>query len=283
MNADRHDPGDQLLVRPGYLAGPGDHDTALDAFHADHPSWSRHRPHDGPDTVLVSECLTGRVRLSHRPGAGIRWSVVGYDSPIGERAWSADFDRAVPHEISLAVAGTLSSALAYTGHAYEEALWGTRSTRSTLAELLADACWRDVSDERKMAFEAPDATAGIIRWDNGLFHAAPDAQDHPATVCLWGGTPVGDGAPKRWQAFFSATTPTRLITAALHHLTDPLAASRSRAQIPAAHRDLVRTSPAPLPGRTQAATRRTAPFGSTAAAGHPAVSPPTSRTARRPA
>ncbi|MGW2542008.1 DUF317 domain-containing protein [Kitasatospora sp. NPDC001574] len=273
---------ERTLVRPGYLAGPGDPEEALDAFLAEHPTWTRHRPGAGANTVAVSECLTGRIRLDHRPGAGIRWSVVGYESPIGDLAWSVAFDRDTPHEIALAVARRFSAALAHLGYAYEEALWGLASTRTTLAQHLHEAGWRDVSDERRMAFEAPDRSAGLIRWDNGLFHADPGSQDYPAHLRLWAGPPEGTPSTE-WRAEFSRNTPTRLITAALHHLTDPLSAARRRSEVPRAHQGLVemRNGPGTRPARIRAATARAV----AAAAPAPTVThiPPASAPAVPPA
>ncbi|MFC9327939.1 DUF317 domain-containing protein [Kitasatospora sp. NPDC057015] len=143
--------------------------------------------------------------------------------------------------------------MAYTGVAWEEVLWGRRPTRTLLAEQSREAGWRDVSTEREMAFQNTDATAALIRWDGGAHHGDPDSQDHPARVVLWGQPPGG----QRWYATFAAHTPTRLITAALGHLTDPVPALRRRAEMPAGHHEAITVRPSPLAPRAQAATRRT--------------------------
>ncbi|MER7701652.1 DUF317 domain-containing protein [Kitasatospora sp. NPDC097605] len=126
----------RVVVSPGYLAGPGDLDTAgaaFEAFLAEHRGWSRYSCDGGDTSVAVSDCLTGRVRLDHEPGdRKSRWTVAGYESAVGERAWHAAFDLETPHEIALAVAAALSSALSSGSFAAkDEALWAGR-TRARL-------------------------------------------------------------------------------------------------------------------------------------------------------
>ncbi|MGW3228598.1 DUF317 domain-containing protein [Kitasatospora sp. NPDC001095] len=243
----------RVVVSPGYLAGPGDLDsanTAFETFLAEHPGWSRYSCDGGDTSVAISDCLTGRIRLDHEPGdRNSRWTVAGYESPVGERSWHVAFDLETPHEIALAVAGTLSFAVSRSSHiAKDEALWGRKGTCETLLNQMREADWLDVSTESSMAFQSPDATAGLIRWDGGGFYNEPWGADHPAAVTLWA---------RAWQAHFSKDTPTRLITAALDHLTDPQPEIRRLAEVPTAHLGAVEIRPHKESPRPTAATERT--------------------------
>ncbi|WP_256176735.1 DUF317 domain-containing protein [Kitasatospora aureofaciens] len=107
-----------------------------------------------------------------------------------------------------------------------------------------------------MAFQSPDATAGLIRWDAGAYYDEPHGQNHPAEVTLWARCP-DDFPRKAWSAHFLGNTPTRLITAGLDHLTDPQPQVRRLAEVPFAHRDLVEIRPYTGSTRPLAATERT--------------------------
>ncbi|MER7701653.1 DUF317 domain-containing protein [Kitasatospora sp. NPDC097605] len=107
-----------------------------------------------------------------------------------------------------------------------------------------------------MAFRSPDATAGLVRWDGGGFHDEPWGADHPAAVTLWARS-TADQQGTAWQAHFSKNTPTRLITAALDHLTDPQPQARRLAEVPTAHLGTAKVRPYTGPVRPLAATRRT--------------------------
>ncbi|MFJ6620030.1 DUF317 domain-containing protein [Kitasatospora sp. NPDC091335] len=229
-----------VVVSPGYLAGPGHPDTAnaaFEAFLAEHQGWSRYSCDGGDTSVAVSDCLTGRIRLDHEPGdRNSRWTVAGYESAVGERAWHADFDLETPHEIALAAAAVLSHALSYSSFAAkDEALWGRDNTCATLVTQMRESDWLDVSTPSEMRFCSPDATTGLIRWDAGVFHDAPWSRDYPAGVTLWARRTGDDHMRTAWQAHFSKDTPTRLITAALDHLTDPQPSLRRFAEVPTAH------------------------------------------------
>ncbi|MFJ9446775.1 DUF317 domain-containing protein [Kitasatospora sp. NPDC101235] len=233
-----------VVVSPGYLAGPGHPDTAnsaFEAFLAEHQGWSRYSCDGGDTSVAVSDCLTGRIRLDHEPGdRNSRWTVAGYESAVGERAWHADFDLETPHEIALATASTLSHALSYSGFAAkDEALWGRNNTCAALVTQIRESDWLDVSTPSEMRFRSPDATAGLIRWDAGAFHDAPWSRDYPAGVTLWARRTGDDHTRTAWQAHFSKDTPTRLITTALDHLTDPQPSLRRFAEVPTAHLGVV--------------------------------------------
>ncbi|MFJ7278321.1 DUF317 domain-containing protein [Kitasatospora sp. NPDC098663] len=266
MPGDDHNPaaarGDQeVLVSPGYLAGPGDRDAeaAFADFLNEDQGWARYSCHGGDVSVAISECLTGRIQLDHENGdRDSRWTVAGYDSPVGERSWRAAFDQETPYEVALAVAEEYSRALSYTHPVVrEEALWGLRNTRDSLLEQLRSSGWLDVGSPDAMSFRSPDGTAGLIRWDGGAFYEEPNGQDHPADVTLWVRPP--EMFPRNaWTAQFSQATPTRLITAALDHLTDPRSQVRRLAEVPAAHLGLVELRPRNAPVRTLAATARTA-------------------------
>ncbi|KQV20959.1 MULTISPECIES: DUF317 domain-containing protein [unclassified Kitasatospora] len=268
MTGDRGDaaqlPSDeQVLVIPGYLAGPGDLDTANTAFGdflAEHQGWARYSCDGGDTSVAISNCLTSRIQLAYEPGhRDVRWTVAGYESPVGERAWNATFDLATPYEIPLSVAETFSYVLAYSSEfAREEALWGRVDTRAALLRHLGESDWQDVSSPDAMAFQACDGTAGLTRWDRGAYAADPAGPDSSAGVTLWGRGPA-EAADGGWKAHFSEHAPTRLITAALDHLTDPQAELRRRAEIPVVYRGLVEARPAAQPARVQAASRHTLP------------------------
>ncbi|MGW3185725.1 DUF317 domain-containing protein [Kitasatospora sp. NPDC001119] len=248
-----------VVVSPGYLAGPGHPDTATEAFEAflaEHQGWSRYSCDGGDTSVAVSDCLTGRIRLDHEPGDRYSsWTLAGYESPVGERAWHATFDLDAPHEIALAVASTFSHALSYSSPAVkEEALWGRSNTRDTLLAQMCESDWLDVSTPSEMAFRSLDATAGLIRWDGGVFHDASWSRDHPAGVTLWARRTSDDTTRTAWQAHFSKNTPTRLITAALEHLTDPQPSLRRLAEVPTAHLGVVDIRPHKGSPRSAAAT-----------------------------
>ncbi|WP_344640666.1 DUF317 domain-containing protein [Kitasatospora cystarginea] len=231
-------------MSPGFLAGPGDlasGDAAFADFLIEHRSWARYACDGGDTSVAISDCLTGRIQLDYEPGVShTRWTVAGYDSPVGELAWHARFDLGTPHEIPLAVASAYSHALSYGSQAVrDEALWGRRSTRVELVDQMRECGWQDVSTLDGMAFRAPDATAGLIRWDGGAFYDEPDGQDHMAEVTLWVRHPE-EFPHTAWTAQLSKAMPTRLIAVALDHLTDPQPAIRRRAEIPTAHRPAFR-------------------------------------------
>ncbi|WP_256176736.1 hypothetical protein [Kitasatospora aureofaciens] len=61
----------QVLVNPGYLAGPGELDTSNAAFAeflTENRGWARYSCDGGDTSVAVSDCLTGRIQLDYEPG-----------------------------------------------------------------------------------------------------------------------------------------------------------------------------------------------------------------------
>ncbi|MEU9074589.1 DUF317 domain-containing protein [Kitasatospora sp. NPDC048538] len=274
------DPDDRVHAIPGYLAGPGDPDAALEQFLSDHAAWSRYRPAGGDTTVLVSDDLLFRVQLDHEPDLNdqIRWTIVEGASPVGDLVWRATFDAATPHEIPMAVARALTA----TFHGFDPTRLHVASdgyaSKQTVGEYLRNEGWSVADDGDAMAFRNLDGSAVLSQHDLAPF------LDEPGGEATWNfatATDLHAGPPStsehHWHAAFSASAPAYRVLAALHELIEPMPAKRRSTELPQTLREHVTTQPAPTALRSSAASRRT--IETSPALGSPAeassVTPPT--------
>ncbi|MEY9961770.1 DUF317 domain-containing protein [Streptacidiphilus sp. MAP5-52] len=270
----------KVLVSPGYLAGPGDSDTALAEFLDQHPAWTRYSL-DDERSVAVHDGLSAKLQLDHDAVDRPKWRIAYHDEPTGELTWHVDFCPRTPAEVVMATAHQLSLALDRPTPLGKESVLGTgQPLRETAVDVVTDGtdvwAWWEAIHDRRAEFAADDGTAGLI-------HHRPQTSDHSrsaAGAVLWGG-PKNDPA-RRWKAWFSPATPSGLIIAALYEVTLAIPAVRRASQIPAGLTAHVRVTRRP--------TRRQLPLPSretgTILSGHgPAsLNPRTEggRTARRP-
>ncbi|MGW2542010.1 DUF317 domain-containing protein [Kitasatospora sp. NPDC001574] len=268
---------------PGHLAGPGAAAPAFQEFLDAHRGWLRFAPDGGDTTVAVHEDLCARIQLDHEPPpGGPRWTVVAYDCPVGDLAWTAEFDTRTPHEIPLSLAASLSYALSHGSPVRRDReQWGVRPTHDALVGNLRASGWQDLSTDARMEFRSPDGTASLVRRDRGAHHRRRAEPDAPAPVTLQGGT-----GEQQWRATFTTATPTLLITAALAELTEPLTALRRLSEVPHAHRHLVTVHRTQAHFRPAAATSRsaytTAPRAGLAPGAVPPLRSPTPAPPARP-
>ncbi|MER6132140.1 DUF317 domain-containing protein [Streptomyces sp. NPDC001815] len=90
------DPNADVLVSPGYLAGPGDSHSIFNTLDRA-PSWTKTVAF-GTDTYFTSPCQRVRVANPVESFYG-GWTISYAEDPLGVPDWITTFDRNTPHEI----------------------------------------------------------------------------------------------------------------------------------------------------------------------------------------
>ncbi|GGR03578.1 DUF317 domain-containing protein [Kitasatospora griseola] len=203
-----HDPDVETLVRPRYLAGPGDRE-AVDAVFEPLRGWRVVAL--GPyltEVVATSPCH--RVRVGYRPDREQSWQVTAALDPFAVPTWRGGFSRATPPEIVGAFLGALSDSLQY------DAVSDTTGTFVSLEGTLADANeahseagWPTVCADGRWLTTSDD---GEVEYEVGpLVDPAVEMASDVQSGFTWR---VASGDPDvGWTAGFSSCTPLHLIAA----------------------------------------------------------------------
>ncbi|KQV20958.1 MULTISPECIES: DUF317 domain-containing protein [unclassified Kitasatospora] len=242
-----------MTVHPGYLAGPGNQHTQLDAFGTFAEGREDWFPCPEEGLVLLHDSADARIELNLAADADWdRWRFLG-GTDFAAGLWSVTFDARTPAEVVMAAARRLAHGLAQpTDAERERQLWSHAAHAATAEALRAeasDANWTPCSAQGCTAtFTAPDGTAALQLRDSRNDPVPGDIE-----YVLRAGTPGRED--EWWTAQFSRTVPTSVILAVLRTVTDPGCYTRRASQIPMANRSFLSTHPVARP-RPEAARDR---------------------------
>ncbi|KMS74393.1 hypothetical protein ACM01_13945 [Streptomyces viridochromogenes] len=225
-------PETEVLVGPGYLAGPG-HSTAVFNTLDNATGWTKAVAF-GTDTYFTSPCQRVRVANPVESFYG-GWTISYAEDPLGVPDWITTFDRDTPNEIVAAFTGTLVNGL---HNNFADYLSGGRlHTGASPASLVARHRWEPVHGSRPFRMVSPDGHAAYQMRVGWLHEYDELLAPEKSTWRMSAGTdPVFTPS---WQAFFSRYTPQHLITASTAVFTDLTPVPRVMDQIPDRHRSLV--------------------------------------------
>ncbi|MFD3944914.1 DUF317 domain-containing protein [Streptomyces sp. NPDC058579] len=150
-------------------AGPGEHESFLQALFEDAPQWEKYRPFD-ETTIAVHESLAFRAEFDHeaRHRADVAWTIAEYDGPVGERLWHATITAGTPVGLIATILQHLDSPPVWFGEGPHEIL---RAAGWHLASHPAHTSWTAIG--RSIAFDhTPHSTTN--RW---ILHGG-DSIDH---------------------------------------------------------------------------------------------------------
>lgn len=226
------DPISDVLVSPGYLAGPGDNRSIFNTLDLV-PGWTKAIAF-GIDTYYTSPCQRVRVANAVESFYG-GWTISYAEDPLGVPDWITTFDRNTPHEIVAAFTKTLIDGL---HNNFADYLSGGRHyTGISPASLTARHRWEPVQGSRPFRTVSPDGHAAYQIRVGWLHEYDELLTPDKSTWRMSAGTdPVY--APS-WQAFFSRYTPQHLIAASTAVFTEPTPVPRALGHIPDRHRSLV--------------------------------------------
>lgn len=230
------DPISDVLVSPGYLAGPGDSRSIFSALDIA-PGWTKAIAF-GTDTYYTSPCQRVRVANAVESFYG-GWTISYAEDPLGVPDWITTFDRNTPHEIVAAFTKTLVDGL---HNNFADYLSGGRHyTGISPASLTAQHRWEPVQGSRPFRTVSPDGHAAYQMRVGWLHEYDELLTPEKSTWRMSAGTdPVYTPS---WQAFFSRYTPQHLIAASTAVFTDPTPVPRAPGHIPNRHRSLVSVTP----------------------------------------
>ncbi|MGW6733639.1 DUF317 domain-containing protein [Streptomyces sp. NPDC055013] len=226
------DPISDVLVSPGYLAGPGDSRSIFNILDLA-SGWTKAIAF-GTDTYYTSPCQRVRVANAVESFYG-GWTISYAEDPLGVPDWITTFDRNTPHEIVAAFTKTLVDGL---HNNFADYLSGGRHyTGISPASLTARHRWEPVHGSRPFRTISPDGHAAYQMRVGWLHEYDELLTPEKSTWRMSAGTdPVYSPS---WQAFFSRYTPQHLIAASTAAFTDPAPVPRALDHIPDRHRSLV--------------------------------------------
>ncbi|MEU9041469.1 MULTISPECIES: DUF317 domain-containing protein [unclassified Kitasatospora] len=222
-----HDPDVETLVRPRYLAGPGDRASVVTAFE---PLRGWRVEALGPSRAAVmatSPCH--RVRVGYRPDQPQAWQVAASPDPFAGPAWRGGFSRATPPEIVAAFLGQLADSLQFD--AVSDHTGTCVSLEGTLAdanEALTEAGWSTSRSDGHWLTRSGD---GAVEYD--VAPLADPAVELAADVqrgFTWRIAP--DDPDMGWSAAFSSCTPLHLIAAVNGAVADDSPVVRTTDELP---------------------------------------------------
>lgn len=248
------EPDTEVLVSPGYLAGPGPRLTIFDTLD-NATGWTKTVAF-GTDTYFTSPCQRVRVANPVESFYG-GWTISYAEDPLGVPDWITTFDRNAPNEIVAAFTKTLVDGL---HNNFTDYLSGGRHyTGTSPASLVARHRWEPVHGSRPFRSVSPDGHAAYQMRVGWLHEYDELLTPEKSTWRVSAGTdPVFTPS---WQAFFSRYTPQHLIAASTAVFTDLTPVPRVMDQIPDRHRSLVSVTRAETDGpdpRAAAALTRSA-------------------------
>jgi hypothetical protein len=248
------EPQTEVLVTPGYLAGPG---PSLAVFNAldNAAGWTKTVAF-GTDTYFTSPCQRVRVANPAESFYG-GWTISYAEDPLGVPDWITTFDRNTPHEIVAAFTETLVDGL---HNNFADYLSGGRHyTGTSPSSLIASRRWEPIHGSRPFRSVSPDGHAAY-QMRVGWLHEYDELIAPEKSTWRMSAGPHPVVTPS-WQAYFSRYTPQHLITASASVLTDLTPVPRAMGQIPDRHRSLVSVTRREVAGpgpRTAAALTRSA-------------------------
>lgn len=235
------DPNVDVLVSPGYLAGPGDNRSIFNSLDFA-PGWTKAVAF-GTDTYYTSPCQRVRVANALESFYG-GWTISYAEDPLGVPDWITTFDRNTPHEIVAAFTETLVEGVHNNFADYLSG--GRRYTGTSPASLTARHRWEPVHGTRPFRTVSPDGHA-TYQMSVGWLHEYDELLTPEKSTWRMSAGPDPVYTPS-WQAFFSRYTPQHLITASTAVFTDPTPVPRALDQIPDRHRSLVSVARADAAG-----------------------------------
>nr|BEK67526.1 hypothetical protein KPHV_47530 [Kitasatospora purpeofusca] len=203
-----HDPDVETLVRPRYLAGPGDREAVDAAF----------EPLRGWRVVALGRYLTEvvatspchRVRVGYRPDQEQAWQVAASLDLFAAPAWRGGFSRATPPEIVQAFLGALSDSLHFDE--VDDSTGTFVSLEGTLAdanEALSERGWPTLCTDGRWLTISGD---GEVDYEVGpLVDPAVELASDVQSGFTWRISP--NDPEVGWTAGFSSCTPLHLIAA----------------------------------------------------------------------
>lgn len=247
--------GTDVLVSPGYLAGPGSNLAVFNTLRSA-PGWTRTVAF-GTDTYFTSPCQRVRVANpveSHYGG----WTIAYAEDPLGVPDWITTFDRNTPTEIVAAFTVTLVDGLHNNFADYLSG--GPRYTGTSPASLAARHSWEPMHGSQPFRLVSPDGRAAY-HMRGGWLHEYDELISPEKSTWRMSAGPDPVFTPT-WRAFFSRYTPQHLIAASTAAFTDPTPVLRAPDHIPDRHRTLVSIThpePAALAPRAATALARSSP------------------------
>lgn len=214
-----HEPSvEQALIRPRYLAGPGDPAWVTAALHRA-SGWSY-----GHDPLLARVVLASpdqQALLHLEPEPDQPWWVIRHARTASTPAWQASFGARTPAEIIASFTDALTAP-------------ATPSTGASPYEPLRDAGWQPARDHSGLT--SPDGIAQVE-------HFTETGSDTWFIDVAISGHPAG----LIWRAQLGTGTPTHLISAITRALADPSPLPRDpQRPLPLGH-DRMHTSIRELP------------------------------------
>lgn len=230
------EPDTEVLVSPGYLAGPGPGMAIFNTLDSA-TGWTKTIAF-GTDTYYTSPCQRVRVANPAESFYG-GWTISYAEDPLGVPDWITTFDRNTPNEIVAAFTKALVDGL---HNNFADYLSGGRHYAGTSpASLTARHRWEPVHGSQPFRTVSPDSHAAYQMRVGWLHEYDELLTPEKSTWRMSAGTdPVFTPS---WQAFFSRYTPQHLIAASTAVFTDPTPVPRVMDQIPDRHRSLVSVTP----------------------------------------
>ncbi|WP_406738921.1 DUF317 domain-containing protein [Streptomyces sp. NBC_00853] len=152
-------------------AGPGEHESFLQALFDGLPQWERYRPFDDT-TIAVHESLVARAEFDHeaRHRTDVAWTIAEYNGPVGERLWHTTITASTPTLLIAAILQHLDAPPVWSGEGPHEIL---RAAGWHPASHPAHTSW--TAKDRSITFEhAPHSTTDrwTVHGGDGLDRAA---------------------------------------------------------------------------------------------------------------
>ncbi|MGV9266606.1 DUF317 domain-containing protein [Kitasatospora sp. NPDC003701] len=205
-----HDPDFETLVRPRYLAGPGDREAVDTAFGPLRGSRWRVTALGPYLTEVIATSPCHRIRVGYRPDHEQAWQVAAALDPFADPAWRGGFSQATPPEIIEAFLGALSDSLQYDE--VDDSTGTFVSLEGALAdanEALSEAGWQTSNTNGHWRTRSID---GEVDYEvDPLIDPADELATDMRRGFNWR---VASGDPDvGWTASFSSCTPLHLIAA----------------------------------------------------------------------
>ncbi|MEU6234669.1 DUF317 domain-containing protein [Kitasatospora sp. NPDC047058] len=205
-----HDPDVETLVRPRYLAGPGDRESIDTAFAPLRGSGWRVTDLGRYLTEVIATSPCHRIRVGYRPDQEQAWQVTAALDPFTIPAWRGGFSRATPPEIIEAFLGQLADSLHFdVVNASTGTFVSFEGTLADAKEALSEAGWPTSSTDGHWLTRSGD---GEVEYDvSPLLDPAVELAADVQRGFTWR---VASGDPDvGWSAGFSSCTPLHLIAA----------------------------------------------------------------------
>ncbi|GAA2972447.1 hypothetical protein GCM10010519_04450 [Streptomyces lactacystinicus] len=224
-----HDPDVETLVRPRYLAGPGDRESVATAFAPLRGSRWRFTAIGPYLTEVIATSPCHRIHVGYRPDQEQAWQVAAALDPFAVPAWRGGFSRATPPEIIEAFLGQLADSLHYDE--VDDSTGTFVSLEGTLAdanEALSEAGWPTSRSDGHWLTRSGD---GAVEYDVApLVDPAVELAADVQRGFSWRISPSDPDVG--WSAAFSSCTPLHLIAAVNSAVADSSPVVRATDDLP---------------------------------------------------